>query len=122
MVNMTRYRRAIEQLYTGRMTVMERCGIKDDTTKRTGFKDVVVYADIPCRLSYSGTPVNTAENGAYRMEQEIKLFCAPELDIKPGSKITVTQNGVTRAYIHGGKSAVYSAHMEISLELEGEYA
>lgn len=118
----SRYRRAIERLYTGRMTVTERRGIKDDTTKRTDFKDVVVCADIPCRLSYSGAPVNTAANGAYRVEQEIKLFCAPELDIKAGSKITVTQNGVTRTYIHGGKSAVYSTHREISLELEREYA
>ena len=119
---MVNYRKAIERLYTGRMTVTERRGVKDETTKRTEFEDVVVYEDVPCRLSYSNAPVSEELNGAYSVTQEIKLFCAPELDIKAGSKITVTQNGVTRTYIHSGKSAVYSAHREISLELEREYA
>ena len=118
----SRYRRAIERLYTGRMTVTERRAVKDETTKQTEFEDVVVYEDVPCRLSYSNAPVSEELNGAYSVTQEIQVFCAPEIDIKPGSRITVTQNGATRTYVHSGKSAVYSQHMEITLENEREYA
>ena len=119
---MVNYRKAIERLYTGRMTVAERRAVKDETTKQTEFEDVVVYEDVPCRLSYSNAPVSEELNGAYSVTQEIKVFCAPELNIKPGSRITVTQNGTTRMYVHSGKSAVYSQHMEIMLENEREYA
>lgn len=119
---MKRYRAAIERLYTGRMDVIERRAVKDETTKLTSFEEVTVLEAVPCRLSFSSSGVGTEVNGAYTAEQEIKVFCAPELDIKPGSKLVITQNNVTNAYVHTGKSAVYSGHRELVLETFREWA
>lgn len=119
---MKRYRAAIERLYTGRMDVIERRAVKDEITKQTGFEEVTVLENAPCRLSFSSSGVNEEVNSAYSVTQEIKVFCAPELDIKPGSKLVITQNGVTNSYVHTGKSAVYSSHREIALELFKEWA
>ena len=47
----------------------------------------------------------------------MKLFIAPDIEVKSGSKITVTQNGVTAEYSASGEAAVYESHKEIMLEL-----
>lgn len=119
---MKRYRSAIERLYTGVMSVIEHRAVKDETTKLTRFEEVTTFENEPCRLSFSSSGVNEELSGAYNVTQEIKVFCAPELDIKPGSKLVITQNNVTNSYVHTGKSAVYSNHREIVLELFKEWA
>lgn len=119
---MKNYRKAIEKLYTGSMSVIERRAIKDDITKLTNFEEVTIVENEPCRLSFSSSGVNENISGAYNVAQEIKVFCAPELDIKPGAKLIITQNNVTNSYIHTGKSMVYSNHKELSLELFKEWA
>ena len=45
------------------------------------------------------------------------LLIDPSVDIPEGSKITVTQKGVTRDYERSGTPAVYSVHQEVPLEL-----
>jgi hypothetical protein len=37
--------------------------------------------------------------------------------VKPGSKLTITQNDMTTEYQSSGKPAFYSTHQEIVLEL-----
>lgn len=108
-------RRALEKGYDGIFTVTEHKKItKPNHT--TGFSDVEVLVDQPCRLSFSAIP--SASNGdVAEINQTVKLFFAPEITIKEGSKITVTQNGVTTAYKQSGTPAVYSTHKEILLEL-----
>ena len=54
--------------------------------------------------------------------QSVVLYIDPSVDIPEGSKITVTQNGMTRDYERSGKSAVYSCHQEVPLELFKEWA
>lgn len=49
--------------------------------------------------------------------QSVTLYIDPSVDIPEGSKVTVTQNGVTRDYERGGTPAVYTTHQEIPLEL-----
>lgn len=44
------------------------------------------------------------------------------MEIPEGAKITVTQNGATKDYVRSGKSAVYSCHQEVPLELFKEWA
>ena len=39
-----------------------------------------------------------------------------------GSKITVTQNGVTTDYASSGKPAVYETHQEVILELKEKWS
>ena len=113
---MVKARKAIESLYDGKCTITEHKKVKKEN-KSTGFEDVVVLTDIPCRLSFKTiTNTNPTETAA-SVVQIIKVFLAPEIQVKPGSKLTITQNDVTTEYKSSGKPAFYSTHQEIVLEL-----
>lgn len=56
-------------------------------------------------------------DGAAIVTQSIKLFIAPEINVKPNSKITVTQNSITNDDQSSNKPAMYSIQQEISVEL-----
>lgn len=115
-------RRAIESLYKGVCTVYQYESVVDPITKRTSVVEVTSYADQPCRLSYSNKTSAKESDTVSTVTQTIKLFVAPELVIKAGAKITVTQNNVTKTYVAGGQSAVYTNHQEIVLEIEDDMA
>lgn len=108
-------RKALEKGYTGTFTVTEHQKItKPNHT--TGFADVVVLENQPCRLSFSSSP-SVKDGDVPEIGQTVKLFFAPEIDVKEGSKVTVTQNGVTTEYKRSGTVAVYPTHKEIIMEL-----
>jgi hypothetical protein len=113
-------RKTLEQGYDGIFTVTEHRKVtKPNHT--TGFEDVDVIVDEPCRLSFSSSP--SAGNGdVATVSQTVKLFFAPEIKVKEGSKITVTQDGVTTAYKRSGTAAVYPTHQEVILELFEKWA
>ena len=110
-------RKAIESLYDGKCIITEHQKVKKEN-KSTGFQDVVVQEDIPCRLSFKTiTNTNQTDTAASAVVQIAKVFLAPEIQVKPGSKLTITQNDVTTEYKSSGKPAFYSTHQEIVLEL-----
>ena len=113
---MVKTRKALESLYDGRCTVTEHQKVKNPN-KSTGFADVVVLQDEPCRLSYNTTTNANQTETATSVTQVTKIFISPEIIIKPGSKLTVTQNGVTTDYELSGKPAIYSTHQEIIVVL-----
>lgn len=53
-------RKAIESMYEGTCTITEHQKVQKDN-KSTGFQDVIVQEDIPCRLSFK-TINNTNPN------------------------------------------------------------
>lgn len=115
---MVRARAAIESTYKGVCTVIERRGVRDEKSKITRKNEEVVIAeDQPCKLSFER--INTVLQGdtAAGLSQSVKLFIAPEIQIKPGSKIIVEQNGVKTEYSASGEPAVFFSHCEIMLEL-----
>ena len=108
-------RKALEKGYIGTFTVTEHKNVtKPNHT--TGFSDVDVLVDQPCRLSFSSSPT-TADGDVPAIAQTVKLFFAPEVTVKEGSKISVTQNGITTVYKRSGTPVVYQTHKEILLEL-----
>ncbi len=110
-------RKAMEDTYSGVLTVTERRKVRNEQTKLTGVEDVVVLLNQPCKLSFeSVAPVQQSETAA-AVSQTVKLFLAPDVMISPGSKLTVMQNGVTGDYTRSGVAAVYPTHQEIMLEL-----
>lgn len=113
-------RRAIESLYKGICTITNSQEVFDPITKRTTFKDVVICENEPCRLSHSSTPNADQTETTANVIRIVKIFIAPELEIKAGSKIVVTQNNVTRAYKASSIQAVYTNHQEINLIDETE--
>lgn len=108
---------AIESLYTGTVTVTEYQEYTKPN-KSTGHREVPVIIDEPCRLSFSSSSsTSPQDNNASALVQNIKVFLAPDKDIKPGSKLTITQNGRTAEYKNSGEPALYATHQEINLEL-----
>jgi hypothetical protein len=113
----TAVRAAIESMYDGKCTVTEYNPVTDPVTKITKHVEDNVHTDKPCHLSYKNIiNANSTATGSI-LTQIIKLFIAPEVAIKPGSKITVTQNGITTEYKDSGEPAIYSTHQEIVLKL-----
>lgn len=110
-------RKALELLYDGICTVTEHQKVKKKNGS-TGFEEVAVFEDLPCRLSYQ-TINSTSQigNGASAVVQVVKLFISPDVKIESGSKITVTQNNMTVDYQQSGESAIYDTHQEIILDL-----
>lgn len=117
------YRKSIEELYNDTCNIYESGYVKDQETGITKpTDDILVVANQQCRISFKTiSPTNQTENNN-KTSQEIKLFIAPELLIKEGSKIVITRNGRTTEYKNSGTPAIYSTHQEIILTLVKEYA
>ena len=98
---------AITSMWNGRMTVYGNKSVFNEVTKITEIEnDVVLAKDIPCRISV----------------QEIKLFCAPEIEIVEGSRLVITQNDMTNTYEKSGTPAMYTYHQEIILSLVEDWS
>lgn len=107
-------RRAVERLYDGRATVEE--ARKEKNAKNiTTLLWAVVAKDVPCRVSYKTLAPAGRSDTVDSIAQTITLFTAPEIAIKPGSRVTVTQRGRTMRFACSGIPAVYDSHQEIPL-------
>jgi hypothetical protein len=115
-------RKALENTYEGRATVTEHRKIEDKGTRLISYKDVVVLEDQPCKLSFSKITSTDGNGKSVKVSQVTKLFISPDVNIKPGSKIKVTQNGVTTDYTYSGIPAVYHTHQEFVLDIFGRWA
>jgi hypothetical protein len=112
---MVAVRKVIENTYNGKCTVTEHQKVvKNDHS--TGFEDVVVYEDISCRLSFENITTTNQTDTANALVQTIKLFISPDIEIKPGSKISVIQDNVNADYKCSGVPAIYPTHQEIILD------
>ncbi len=116
------YQKAIQSLWDGSCTVTVRDRVLDPATGRTEPKERVAAENVPCRVSYATVKSAEPTEEAAAVAQSVTLYLDPAVDIPAGSKITVTQNGVTRAYARSGKPAVYPYHQEVPLELWKEWA
>lgn len=111
-------RKAIESTYKGVCTIVERQDVRDEKTKITRKnEEVLVAKNQPCKLSYEKLNAVQQTETAANIMQGVKLFIAPEIKIKNGSKIIIEQNGIKSEYALSGVPAVYPTHQEIILEL-----
>lgn len=118
MVGGKSYAAAIKSLWRGKCTVTVRNNdTTDENTGRVVVGEVDTYTNEPCRISFDTVNATQPENNAANIVQSITLFIDREVVIPEGSKITITQNGVTAVYEKSGKPAVYSTHQEIPLEI-----
>jgi len=109
-------RKAIESLYKDKCSIVEYRSYKK-ANKSTGQKEFTVIQNQPCKLSFSNIKSNSETVSAEMVTQVVKLFIAPEIIIKPGSKIVVTHQGRTTEYKNSGQPGVYPSHQEVVLEL-----
>lgn len=111
-------RRLIEKTYIGTCTISEY-GKAPASDGSTEFQEVIVLENHPCRLSFSSSPPTNgnSDNTAQSLVQSTKIFISPDVNVKSGSKLVVTQNGVTKAYKGSGEPANYATHQEIIVDL-----
>lgn len=112
----------LEVLWVGKATIYEYKPITDPETYQTKYKLVPIATDEKCRVSYGQTTYSRADTSNVRegvpyINQTITLFIRPDLIVKEGSVIEVTQHGVTTKYKRASKPAIHSKHQEILLEL-----
>ena len=113
-------------LWEGKCTIYEYQDVTDTETNQTTQELVAIVTDEPCRLSQNRVSHNQSDlvsvsNVPYT-NALIVLFLRPDLEIKDGSVIEVTQKNVTDKYRRSSKPAIYSNHQEITLELYEENA
>ena len=114
---MVKAREAVESLYDGKCTIIEYKKVKKKDMS-TDFQEVVILENEPCRLSSNSiSTTGQTDTLASSIVQIVKVFLAPEIQVKPGSKFIITQNGVTTEYKSSGVPAYYSTHQEVILEL-----
>jgi len=113
----TGHKKALQMLWKGTCSVFIREEKVNPITKRTEFEEDVIYSNQPCKLSFERLTTTTENSNAALITQGAKLFLSPTIEIPPGSKITVTQNGKTTDYERSGEPAIYSNHQEVPLEL-----
>ena len=107
-------KKALMSLWKDTCTVTE---YRDYTreNKSTGQQEVVVLENQPCKLSFSALHTADRTDTGATVAQTVKLFVDIELDINPGSKITVYHNGRTLEYKQSGLPGLYTYHREITL-------
>lgn len=108
---------ALEYLWKGKCTIYVKQESVNQTNKRTKFVEHAVYIDQPCKLSFASIKQAMENTNTSKVTQVVKLFISNVINIPAGSKIIVTQNGVTNEYQNSGEPAVYTNHQEIILEL-----
>lgn len=108
----------LQRLWIGTCTVYEYQEVVDPDTFQTTMGLVPVVEDEPCRLSYSTQKPTELESGIAGLEQQIKLFLSPAIQVSPGSVLEVTQHNRTNRYRRSAEPAVYTNHQEITLEME----
>ncbi len=111
-------RKRVENLYTGFCSVYVLDTVRDPDTKQSKQSERLLFENQPCRISYESNSTTLKTNDTvYEKPQSLKLFIAPELNIKAGSKIIVNQNGRTETYKSSGIPRMYITHQEIALEV-----
>lgn len=114
-------RKAIEATYSGTLMVTEMQKVKDERSKLTKNVEVVVLENQPCKLSFEKLQAAIQSDSAAAITQGAKLFVSPDVSIKAGSKITVSQDNVITDYTCSGVPAIYPTHQEIVLDLFEEW-
>lgn len=111
-----RLARALRELWTSRCDVINYVNVTDEQTHITKMKEITVFTDVPCRISFNTIKEAQQTEASAKGEQIIKLFVSSDINVPSGSKIVVKQNGVASEYKASGVSAVYTAHQEIVLD------
>ncbi len=116
------YKNALKRLWDGLCDVYVVETTVNTENGRNERTEVLKIQNEPCRLSFSNISTTTEQDSAPLIQQAVKLFISKSVEIPPGSKIVVTQEGEQTIYTNSGKPAVYSCHQEIVLEHFKEWA
>lgn len=112
-------RKAIESLYDCTCTITGgKEKVKDPITKETKLVPKIKYKDISCRISKQSLSKNTQTDTINQVVYELKLFIAPEVEIKQGDEIEVTNVLGVKTKYKAGEGFPYYTHQEVILNRE----
>lgn len=114
-------KKQLRTLYDGTATVYSVNSSSEDQHGIERDDEEILHENVKCRVSFSNKNHNKQDNHG-ELDQTIVLYCDPDIDIPPGSKIKVTQYGATHTYSCSGLAAKYNSHQEIELTTYREYA
>lgn len=110
---------ALERLWKDRCSIFVQEEITDPVTHLTDFEEKPLLQDQPCKLSFE-TLTSTDGDETATVQQAVKLFLSPDVNVPAGCKIVVTRpNDLERTctYTRSGEPGIFSNHQEIMLEL-----
>ncbi|AJA42659.1 hypothetical protein phiCT9441A_47 (endogenous virus) [Clostridium phage phiCT9441A] len=109
-------RKAVENLYDSTCNITGgKEKVKDPVTKETKIVPKIKYKDIPCRVSKQSLSKNNQTDTVNEVVYELKLFIAPELEIKQGDTVEVTNQFGNKESYRAGEGFPYNTHQEVIL-------
>ncbi|HDK7179215.1 TPA: hypothetical protein PTW06_000977 [Clostridium botulinum] len=113
-------RKAIESLYDCTCNIYKYEKYKDPVTKetKTGINPIPKYEKQSCKVSKQSLSKNNQTDTVNKVLYEIKLFIAPELEIKQGDIIEVTNVLDVKTKYKAGEGFPYYTHQEVILNKE----
>lgn len=122
-IDLTAARKGVEALYNCRCSIENVVNVKNAETGITTQIWQMVADDVPCKKSIKNIAASNEDGSAAAASQEIKLFLAPEINVKAGSRITITDGlNKTERFKSAGRTAIFTNHQEIVLELAEKWA
>lgn len=116
-------RKAVESLYDCTCNIRAYEKYKDPITKetKTGINPIPKYEKQSCKVSKQSLSKNNQSDTVNQMVYELKLFIAPEINIKQGDEIEVTNKAlnITTKY-NAGEGFSYNTHQEVILTRDGK--
>lgn len=115
-----RLREAIEALWTDVCSIAMRRTVQAEGGAEE-WKVEMIARGVKCRLSYIEAGAAELKVGA-ELGQRAKLMLGSEIEVPPGSLITVERCGREVKYRSSGAPRLYPSHQEIEMELFERWA
>lgn len=114
-------RKAIESLYDCTCNITGgKEKIKDPVTKETKLIPKIKYEKQSCKVSKQSLSKNNQTDTVNQIVYELKLFIAPELEIKQGDTVEVTNQFGNKEIYKAGEGFSYNTHQEVILSKESK--
>lgn len=111
-----RQRRMLEKCYDSTCNVFVQEKIKK-ANGSTGFEEVEILTDEPCRLSYKNSNTTVLDNNVNSVTQTVKLFLTPTFKVPASSRIVVNTCGNVLEFTSSSETKVFITHQEVELKL-----
>jgi hypothetical protein len=111
MLNTSFMRAALSKMYSDVVSV-KRYSESVSAIGRTSIDEVVVYSNIPCRLSKKSPSANMQTESSNTLDDSAMLYLDKQYIIRQGDELYLTHIG--RSYhFQAGEPFVYESHQEI---------
>lgn len=118
----TQARKQWESLYEGTCDIYTYQQSYNADRHCLSSEKVLAVEGVPCRCALPGSGYGYESKTVSKLEQDIRLYLAPEVDIPAGSEITVTQANWKAVFKSSGTPRKYVTHQEVALRVVADKA